>query len=180
MAAKHQFRDVRLNPAYTQAEREAIARELVKYIKDRSAEGKGPGGKPWSGKAGDYSKSYEESIEYRIARKDGTVNQKLSGDMLDSIDILDSSDGRIRYGYEQGTQENDKADGNIRGTYGQSRPIPGKARDFLTLTKSEIQSILAQYPLDDASARGFRTAVQNASAQVAESFGASIFESEDV
>jgi hypothetical protein len=176
MGAKHQFRDIKLNPAYTAEERAAIAQELIRYIKDRSSEGKGPGGKAFSGS---YSKEYKDSIEYKIARKDGTINQKLSGDMLDSIDILGNDPGRVRYGFEQGTDENAKADGNIRGTYGQSRPIPGKARDFLTLTSSEVQAVLAKYPLDDNASRGLRTAIQTASSQVAESFGAALFGESD-
>lgn len=161
MAAKHQFKDYAVSPAYTEEERRAIAQDIVDYIRDRTKDGKGPGNKPWSGKAGEYSDEYKKSLEFKIAGKDGTVDLSLSGDMLDSIEVLSTS-SKIRVGFQNGTDENARADGNIRGTYGQDRPIPGKARPFLNLTNSELENILNKYPLDNGEARAFRTTIRNA------------------
>jgi hypothetical protein len=162
LAAKHQFRDIKVSPAYTEEERRAIARDLVSYIRDRTKEGKGPGGKEWSGGAGKYSDEYKKSLEFKIAGKDSTVDLTLSGDMLDSMDVLSTEGNKIRIGFENGSDENARADGNIRGTYGQDRPIPGKARPFLDLTPDEVKAVLEKYPLDNAEVRSFRSTIVNA------------------
>lgn len=179
MATKHQFTDIKISPAYTDEERRAIARDLVKYIKDRTEDGKGPGGKPWSGEAGKYSDEYKKSLEFKIAGKGSTVDLSLSGDMLDSLDLLSSQRGQVRIGFQNGSDENARADGNIRGTYGQDKPIPGKARPFLNLTKEEIASVLEKYPLDNDQARQFRTVTQNVVADIAGEVVGNIFGLDD-
>lgn len=179
MAAKHQFRDIKVSPAYTEEERRAIARDLVSYIRDRTKEGKGPGGKEWGGGAGKYSDEYKKSLEFKIAGKDSTVDLTLSGDMLDSMDVLSTEGNKIRIGFENGTEENARADGNIRGTYGQDRPIPGKARPFLDLTPDEVKAVLEKYPLDDPQTRGFRTAVVNLTAEFSGEMISNLFGEDD-
>lgn len=146
-------RTVNVSQRYTEEDLAAIGVEIIRYIRERTLDGKGPGNKSWSGRAGSYSKAYKESLNFRIGRKSGTVNLKLSGDMLEEMGVLEIQKGKIRYGIDSGSPEAGKAEGNIRGTYGQSSPISGKARDFLKLEDKEIESILAQFPLKDIEER---------------------------
>lgn len=88
-----------------------------------------------------YSDSYKDSLDFKIAGK-GPVNLQLSGDMLAALKPLKMTKNWIEVGFDRGSDENAKADGNIRGTYGKSSPIPGKARDFLGITERELMKIL--------------------------------------
>lgn len=91
-----------------------------------------------------YSKAYKESLDFAIAGKTTKVDLTLSGDMLAALDVLGHSNGSITVGYEAGTEENDRAEGNQKGSYG-GRPRPSKARSFLGITQSELDSILEKY-----------------------------------
>lgn len=158
MANKWIQKQIEIPTGYTEDERTAIGLEIVRYIRERTLEGKGPGNKSWSGKAGKYSESYIKSLNFRIGRKSkGKVNLKLSGDMLEAITLLDQKRGKIKYGVDEGDSEAGKIEGNVRGTYGNPDPISGKARPFLDLTKEEIQKILSRYPIDDDTRREKRT-----------------------
>lgn len=75
--------------------------------------------------------------------------------MLAAIDLLSHRNGKLNIGFENGTEENAKADGNIRGTFGNPRSV-AKGRNFLGLTRGEINAILEKYPVDDADARSDR------------------------
>lgn len=148
MSAKHQFVKIKLSKKYSQEERLAIGQELIDYIRDRTAKGKGKGEKTFSGS---YSSSYVNSPEFKAARKSkGTINLRLTGDMLTSIQILDEKPGEVVIGFEKGSQENAKADGNIRGTYGSSRANSSKARDFLGVTRQEVMNyVLEKFPVNN-------------------------------
>ena len=80
--------------------------------------------------------------EYRdsYAKRKGQSNVDLtvSEEMLDAMDMLTERKGSITIGYEKGTEENEKAEGNQLGTYGRKNPIPGRARPFLGLPKKEL------------------------------------------
>lgn len=158
MANKWIQKEIEIPTKYNEEERTAIALELVRYVRERTLSGKGPGDKSWSGKAGSYSKAYADSLDFKIGRKTkGKVSLKLSGDMLEEITLLDQRKGKVKIGFEDGSDQAGKAEGNIRGTYGQSSPISGKARPFLDLTPKEIAAILAKYPLKDKEARDEQT-----------------------
>jgi hypothetical protein len=90
-----------------------------------------------------YSKSYKDSLDFKVAGKKGKpVNLQLSGDMLAALDVLDKTSRSVTIGFENGSEENAKADGNIRGTYGKPSPDPKKARDFLGITDTELSKII--------------------------------------
>lgn len=144
MATKHQKFSLNLS-GYDEVEREAIALEVIDKIIKRTKQGLDKNGKEFSGKAGQYTKGYKNSKNYEIAGKSSKVNLTLSGDMLDAIEILKNST-KVVIGYEKGSSENAKADGNIRGTYGQPSPNPSKARDFLGISEKELNQILKKYP----------------------------------
>lgn len=116
-----------------------LADLIIEHIFDRTDRGLDKNNKPFPG----YSKEYMDSLDYKIAK--GTkkkVNLQLSGDMLAAITLLNHKKRRLVIGFEAGTEENDKAEGNILGTYGQPSPIPGKKRDFLGLKAAKLKELL--------------------------------------
>lgn len=133
--------------AYSQEERLAIASDIVDFIVKRTQKKRlDKDNKPLKAP---YSKSYSESLEFKIAGKSkNKVDLTLSGDMLASLEVVGERKGSVTVGFtdeEQGA----KADGNIRGTYGQSRRNSSKARDFLGIHKDDLKKILNKYPLND-------------------------------
>ncbi|MCB0419928.1 MAG: hypothetical protein KDD61_02980 [Bdellovibrionales bacterium] len=148
---------IKISSRYSEDEKLAIADEILEYIRERSRRGNGPGDKKWSGDAGVYTKSYQNSLEFKAAgKKKGKVNQTLSGDMLVEMDVLKISKDEISYGFSTDSEQYGKAEGNILGTYGKQKANSKKARDFLYLTNDEIRSILSNYPLRGEDAKTTR------------------------
>jgi hypothetical protein len=143
--------NVEVSNRYTAQEKRAIAQDIRDYIIERSRRGLGPGAKPWSGKAGEYSEEYKNSLEFRIGGKSpNRVDLTLSSEMLDSL-RANLKSGKIQIDLEENVRG--KAEGNIRGTYGKKSPIPGKQRNFLEMTNTELRNILANYPLRGPGSR---------------------------
>lgn len=158
MANKWIQRTVEIPKDYSEDERTAIGLEIIRYIRERTLDGKGPGNKKWSGAAGKYSESYINSLNFRIGRKSkGNVNLKLEGDMLEAMTLISQRKGKIKFGYDEGSDQAGKVEGNVRGTYGNASPISGKARDFLEITEKELSTILAKYPINNEEKRQERT-----------------------
>lgn len=89
-----------------------------------------------------YSKSYIKSLDFANARKSPSkVDLQLSGDMLAAMKLLNHRPGEITIGFERGTQENAKAEGNILGSYG-GDPNPAKARDFLGIQEKKLRELV--------------------------------------
>lgn len=153
MSTKWQAITVDVSDQYSKADREAIAFDIIEFIRKRTEQGLDWQGKSWRGKADQYTKGYENSLDFKIAGKSKgqTPDLTLSGDMLGALDLLKNKKGQLTIGYVNGSPENARADGNIRGTYGQSKPISGKARDFLGITDNDLQTILDNYPIEDTS-----------------------------
>lgn len=165
---------IKIPSAYSPRERQAIASDIIDYLRDRTEQGRGEGGKSWTGSAGRYSKSYKESLRYQIAGKSDTVNLKLTGDMLDMLRLIDDDKGALVIGYEPGDAEAGRAEGNIRGSYGKPRGDRSKARDFLAISKEELKKILANYPLDDKETREENVELRELANQAAEDFSDSV------
>jgi hypothetical protein len=95
-----------------------------------------------------YSKSYIDSLDFRIAKKAGKsedkVDLQLSGDMLAALQLLRDNGDSLVIGFDKNTDENDRAEGNILGTYGQAKST-GKKRDFLGLPKTILESIIKDF-----------------------------------
>lgn len=144
--AKHQKFELEIDPRYSAAERRAIAHDVIDWIVERvQNKNLDRRNRPLP----EYSASYVKSLDFKIGgKKKGDVNLTLSGDMLGAIEVLEHQPGKIVIGFEEGSTENAKADGNIRGTYGQSKPT-GPKRDFLGLTKKDLNVILAEFPVKD-------------------------------
>jgi len=96
-----------------------------------------------------YSKEYERSLNFRLGGKSSAVDLTLSGDMLAAIEVLENKKGKITIGYKKGT-ENDKAEGNIIGSYGKPSGDPKKARDFLGITDKDFKNIVDKYKNESA------------------------------
>lgn len=123
----------------TSDQKSEVADLIIERIVDRTQNGRDKDGQRFAG----YSKSYKDSLDFKIAGKSPSkVDLQLSGDMLAAIKVLDQTRRSVTIGFEQGSEENAKADGNIRGTYGKSKPIPGKARDFLGISDRELERII--------------------------------------
>jgi hypothetical protein len=120
-------------------QKDKVADLIIERIVNRTDQGKDKEGKRFPG----YSKSYKESLDFKVAGKSASkVDLQLSGDMLAALEVLDKTSRSVTVGFERGSEENAKADGNIRGTYGKPTPDPKKARDFLGITETELSKII--------------------------------------
>lgn len=141
--APHMKFKVSIPEEYTAFERELLGDEIIDFIRER-VQGKNldKRNRPF----GSYSEEYVDSLDFKIAGKDkNEVNLTLSGDMLGAMRVLEHERGSVTIGYEDGSQENAKAAGNILGTYGKDRPV-GPKRDFLGLTKQDLEKIVRKIP----------------------------------
>lgn len=156
MATKWQKFRVNIDSAYSSDERESIADDIIKQIRERTQDGLDKNGVKFK----PYSKAYTQSMAFQIAGKSkGDVDLTLTGDMLGSMVLLSSEKGSLLIGFKNGTEENGKADGNIRGTYGKSKPV-GPARDFLGISQSELKRILLDHQLEDGPGRRVNEEIQ--------------------
>lgn len=132
---------------YSSEERRSIGLDIIERIIERTQKGKDKNNEDFSGAAGKYSDSYKKSFEFKLAGKGSKVNLTLSGEMLNALEVLETSDGTITIGYNARDRfNNDKAEGNILGSYGRD-PDPAKARDFLGISSDEMDNILKKYPI---------------------------------
>jgi len=133
--------DFFVDQRYTTEQRENIGKEIIKYIKERTSKGNGIDNQPFqqtSKYLGNrtnqrtYSDSYRNSNEFEIAGKGASpINLRLTGDMLDSLEVLDISlRGRIRVGFESSGDESDKAWFNEE-----------KGYRFLDLSQEELEKL---------------------------------------
>lgn len=144
MPTKWQRFSIDIPDNYGPSEREAIAQDVIQFIQERTKNGLNKNNRAMPG----YSKEYIQSVEFRAAGKDaGKVDLTLTGDMLGALDLISHQPGKLLIGFENGTFENAKADGNIRGTYGRNKATK-KRRDFLGITKSDLARILENYTPD--------------------------------
>ena len=134
--------DIPVPDDLTPSERRELADLIIEHIVDRTQRGIGKNGEKWTGKRGNYSDEYMNSLDFKATGKEKKVNLELSGDMLAALRLINTSPGNIRIGYKKGSSEEKKAEGNILGTYGQDKPIPGKARDFLGIERSKLRELL--------------------------------------
>lgn len=116
---------------------EVIAEEILNFIVERTKSGKGMDGKAFPG----YSKAYKDSFEFKVAGKTSKVDLTLSGEMLDSIEIIQAKNGKIAYGYSKGNEMSGRAEGNITGSYGKPQGNEAKARRFLDISPKELAKI---------------------------------------
>jgi hypothetical protein len=160
MASFKPYFEVSIPKEYSPEERRAIAAEIIDYVISRTEDGKKIGGKE---DFPDYSKKYAEE------KGQENVDLTFSGDMLMNMELLKQKSGALRIGYSSDYEELGKVEGNVLGTYGKSKPIKGKARNFLGITKEELNSILSNYPIKDRESRLERVIDVKLSGRVADS-----------
>lgn len=146
MSAKWQRVKIEIPEDYGPQERRAIATEIVDFIRTRTQKKRvDKNNHPFA----KYSPDYVKSLDFKIAGKSkGKIDLTLSGDMLGALDVIATAKGQVTVGFENGSQENARADGNIRGTYGK-KPGTGPSRDFLGIAQEDLERILKRYPVDN-------------------------------
>lgn len=123
---------------FDETDRTLAAQLIIEQIVERTADNRDVNGKRFP----NYSSSYANSLDFKIAGKSkGDPNLRLSGDMLDSIQLLDNKPGYITIGYNEGTPENDKA------AWAETTDN-GVARRFLGVSDSELEIIVAKVKTD--------------------------------
>ena len=146
MAEQQKF-TINVDDRYSDSELQAIGQDVIDHIVERTRSRNLDKNNETLGR---YSDSYADSLEFQIAGKSkGSVDLTLTGEMLDSLQILRTRRGVIEIGYPAGSSLNDKVEGNRLGSYGKS-PNRAKARDFLGIHESNLNSILADYPVDES------------------------------
>lgn len=134
---------IKIPKGFSPSERKDIAMDIITYIQERAIE-QNKGYNPSTGrefKLPKYTKAYAQ----KKGVGEGEVDLVLSADMFNGMKVLNQTPDSVTIGFQAGTQENAKAEGNQKGTYGQSKPIPGKARPFLGLPENKLKEIIAKY-----------------------------------
>lgn len=143
MATLWQRTRIDIPDGYGRPDRLSIAQDVIDFIVERSQRGLDKDNNKFPG----YTAEYRSSFEYQVAGKGG-VDLTLTGEMLNSMELISHGKGFITIGFQAGSEVNAKADGNIRGTYGTSTPNSAKARDFLGIKQSDLANILSRYPIE--------------------------------
>ena len=130
--------EILLPADYDAEDAQTVAEEILNFIVERTKKGYGSDGEKFPG----YSPSYKASDAFKLGGKSSTVNLTLSGEMLDSLEVLEAKSGKIVFGFTEDSDMNGRAEGNCLGTYGTSKPDPSKARDFMKLSGKELAKII--------------------------------------
>lgn len=141
MATKHQKFTLDIPKWLDSDQRAQLADDVIEYIKQRTEKGRDVDGDAFA----PYSEAYMKSLTFKIGGKSKKVDLTLSGDMLAAIGVLSDKPGKIVIGFEDGSPENARADGNIRGTYGKRSGDPKKARPFLGISDDALDKLLSFY-----------------------------------
>lgn len=121
----------------TAAERRRAGEMIVEGIVNRTQQGMGIRKSGDSFRLQPFAEYSEKYLEYKksVGKYSGNVDLKLSGDMLEGLQMLSHEKGSVLIGFQNGTFANDKAEWNRVGT-----KTPN--RDFLGLTRAEIRAVV--------------------------------------
>lgn len=117
--------------------RQQLVLDIVDKIVARTEKGKDINGSSFV----PYSKAYKKSLDFNAFNKTSKVNLRLTGDMLNSIDAIQTSPTEIEIGFIDEDSKL-KASGHIKG----SGKLP--IRDFFGLTDKEIRELKREYEQD--------------------------------
>jgi len=114
--------------------RQAVGQSVIDYMVERVKSGRGFGNKQLKPK---YSDEYTESDEFKAFGKSkaGPVNMTLTGQMLDSITLLDDNEDEIKIGIDD-PDETPKA---FNHQTGDSPGMP--KREFFGLSNAELKDL---------------------------------------
>jgi hypothetical protein len=128
---------IKLPKTFKPKDRVKIAEVIIDHIITRSVSGIDKNNKKFP----EYSDSYAEKKNVGP----GDVDLVLSGEMLESIQLLSHKSGEIIIGFDKSDEElNGKAEGNILGSYGR-QPNKNKARDFLGMPDDELDILFGAF-----------------------------------
>jgi hypothetical protein len=146
--AEQQKTVIRIPKGYDESVRHLIGRAIVNRIIVRTRDENLDKN---NRRLGGYDKDYSDGLDFKIAGKSRSdVDLTLTGEMLNSLDVIDSTDGEITIGYKAGDPINGKVKGNRLGTYGQNKKV-GPKRDFLGITNGDLGKILKKFPNQNES-----------------------------
>lgn len=115
-------------------DKEHLAELVIKKIQDRTATGKSFYGREFK----PYSPQYVNSLEFKAYGKSkGKINMRLSGDMLELIDVLNVKGNTIKIGYDDDLQ--------IKKAFNHNTGDTLPKRPFFGVTKKEMQEIINQF-----------------------------------
>jgi len=141
MANKWTQVKIKLPKTIKPKERVALADVLLTHIVTRTLNGEDKNNKKFK----NYTEKYADIKGVDISDVDLT----LDGEMLEALELVSHKSGEITIGYKDPSDElAGKVEGNRRGTYGQSKPISGKARDFLGITQDDLNLIIDAYEVE--------------------------------
>lgn len=125
-----------VDPRFDFSKRKQIATETIKYIRNRTKQGKGFGNKKFTradGKA-EYSDSYQKSAEFKAAGKSPRpINIDFTGETLDALTIKDLTlAGRIIIGFSNNNAKK------------KAEYMRDKGYNFMSLSENEINTILGR------------------------------------
>lgn len=120
-------------------DRVAISEAVIEYIKNRTLDGIDKNLEKFP----NYTKSYAQFKGVSVS----DVDLVFSGDMLSDLKLLSHKSGELTIGFEKNSKSNGKAEGNIKGTYGQPSPVQAP-RDFLGISSEEIDSLLSNLDVE--------------------------------
>lgn len=133
----------------------AIGQEIIDRIIERTEEGLANNNRPFpaaknNAKGSKYSETYVDSLKFKaFGKSKNPINMTLSGGMLESIDILDLTNGKIKIGIDEDF-EAEKAFGHMTGMEGHPT-LDGKVkpRKFFGVTNTEIRDIVSRYDIPE-------------------------------
>lgn len=95
-----------------------------------------------------YTEGYADKKKKQRPSWDGsTVDLTLSAKMLADFNLISHKKGSVLIGFQNGTESNAKAEGNVTGSYGRS-PNKSKARNFLGLPSSQLKELIKEVKED--------------------------------
>jgi hypothetical protein len=140
---------VAISPSLKPKDRVAISEAVIEYIKNRTLDGLDKNLEKFP----NYTKNYAQFKGVSVS----DVDLVFSGDMLSDLKLLSHKSGELTIGFEKGSKSNGKAEGNIKGTYGQPSPVQAP-RDFLGISDVEVESLLDNVPTEGESLKGLTDA----------------------
>lgn len=138
MAEVQQKKRISLPNDLDSTERLKVGRTIIRYILERTEEGLDVNGKKFA----NYSDSYSQSLDFKIAGKSQNhPNLRLTGDMLGAgFQVLEHGPGYVTIGFEAGTKENDKAAWAQASDNGPSRRFVGIDERVVDIIVAEIRT----------------------------------------
>jgi phage gpG-like protein len=123
----------------------AFGQDVINEIVQRTLQGKSVTGKDLR----NYSDSYSQSLKFKaFGKSQNNPNMKLTGDMLDLLDVTQIQGNKVTIGWTQ-SEQNAKAFGHISGMQGH-KFLDGKVpkREFFGLNNSETKQIAKEFQKD--------------------------------